>query len=87
MIGSKADPSVYPLFYPVPSVRATTMYHSRPTHIQMAILSASGVWADTCLELLIVGQLELHHRHPVSLTTHQRLILTISYSSDRRRSA
>jgi len=45
------------------------MYRSHPTLTQTATSFASGVWADTCLESSIAGQLELPHRHPVSPTT------------------
>jgi hypothetical protein len=83
----EADSSVYPLFCPDLSVRAIMMYLSRQMLTQMATLFASGVWADTCPESLIVGQLELHRRHPVSLTSEQLYMLTNSYPGDRCRSA
>jgi hypothetical protein len=87
MTESEADSSVYPPFCPDLSVRAIMMYLSRQMLTQMATLSASGVWADTCPESLIVGQLELHRRHPVSPTKFPRPMLMTSHSGDRRRSA
>jgi hypothetical protein len=63
------------------------MYLSRQTLTQMATLSASGVWGDTCLESLTVGQPELLHRHLVSPTNERRPALMISHSGNRRRSA
>jgi len=72
MMESRADLSVYRPSCPDLSVRATTMCPFRRMLIQMDTLSASGVWADTCLESLIVGQLGPHHRHPVSPTIESR---------------